>query len=178
MKYRVNIVRLRLLFLLLLASANVYSQIPIPRIDKKDRLVTYSETYSSSLDREQLYINVKTWMFIHIDNQDGTFEIKSPSVYRAIGKKNVSYKTNRGRDISLDLSIQIDCKDHEFKYIVKILNYRYQKDKIDLTKLMNSDSKLLFNKSSSLRQWEIISNEIMFPLLNSIKESIGSSDEF
>lgn len=156
--YRANIMKISLFGLFLLLSEVVYSQIPKPRMDKKDQLITYVETFHSELNKEQLYINSKTWMFVHTDSKDDILEIKTSEKYRVIGKKTVAVKLRESSKINL--SIQIDCKDKKFRYIIKILDPEPETYKL-------SDSKY----------WETVSNK-MYYLLNSIKESVDFEEEF
>jgi hypothetical protein len=117
----------------------------------KDGTIEYSEVIESSNLKDELYANAKTWAANFFKSSKDAISLEDKETGRLIAKYNTypsfSYIGQR-RTAEVRMSVQIDCKDGRYRYIVKVLDYYHDKTPQnigDLIDLANGKKKSLTN---------------------------------
>lgn len=157
------------------------NSINLPMVDGK---VSLSEVVEVDLTQKQLYNNLKAWFVYYFKSAKNVIQLDDPEAAKVIGKAllepNVSY-LGQIRGSSMPISIQVDCKDNKYRYIVDVIDYNHVNNSLsipDLIKVVNGEKKTLTtNKGYANRQLESISKELN-DLIISLKKAMLHNDDF
>ena len=174
---------MRIIFVLLtvLWSSHLFAQ-EVLDIPIKDGIVEYSEVIESSNTKSELYSNAKTWAANFFKSAKDAISLDDADNGRLIAKyysyPSFSY-IGQKRTAEVRMSVQLDCKDGRYRYIVRVLDYYHDKtpqDVGELVDLVNGKKKSLTNnKGYAKKQLAGILSSVE-GVISSIKEGMESND--
>lgn len=171
-----------LLLLFLGISTNAFCQ-DLPNIPIKDGLVEYSEVVETSLKKEELYSNLKSWVASYFVSGKTVTELDDAESGKLIAKATVNHSFNylgHSRKTNFRIMAQIDCKDSKYRYIIRVLEYEHNNTSQTIPELIEiaAGRKKSFtnNKKYALKQLDAISSTID-PLISSLKAGMVSTDD-
>ena len=165
----------------MLWSSHLFSQ-EVPEIPIIDGIVEYSEVIESNGTKSELYSNAKTWAANFFRSAKDAISLDDSENGRLIAKYN-SYPSfsylGQKRTAEVRMSIQVDCKDGRYRYIVRVLDYYHNKTPQDIGELMDlADGKkksLTNNKGYAKKQLTGIIGSVN-TLITSLKYGMNSKD--
>lgn len=162
-----------LLGLLVFFQVMAYAQMPRMKINKVDRMVTYSETIATTEPAKKLYNSAKKWLLV-FSQQEREYEdfSEQDNSWILMGKSNI----NIGDGIRSTIFYQITYEEKKYSYVVKLLEVEYKGRKLPFSKLLEPEANTTpFSKNAVNRMTNSTYNNVseLLTILRSYMENGG-----